>query len=130
MEFLFILILMVLAWFWYDSVKAQDLAMRDCSFACQRRGLQLLDGSVFLKKTRLKQTTNGFRLFRSYGFEFSKGGFYRYPGFCQILGQQVQKITLDMPPPEIDAEDIEVENKIVESNVLPFYPRKHIPFKK
>ena len=132
MERILILLMLALGWFWYDSTKAHDLAASDSQFACQRRGLQFLDGSVFLKKLRIRRTTQGLRLYRIYGFEFSKGGFHRYPGFCKILGQNIQKTTLDMPPESIDPAAAEIQTDIITNNhnLLPFRPRKRVPFKK
>ncbi len=126
MELLLILFIGVLVWFWYDSAKAKDLVMIDCQFACQRRNLQFLDGSVYLKKITIKPTTQGFRWYRVYDFEFSKGGFQRHLGHCQILGYHIQRVILDLPP-DIDHPET---GDISDNPFFPFYPQKYIPFKK
>ncbi len=123
MDLLIILFLALLAWFWYDSVKARELAMKESFFSCQQRGLQFLDASVFLKKIRFRQTTNGFRFYRQYGFEFSKGGYHRYSGYCDLLQHNIQAIHLDIPPDiQADAEIINPKNQ-----VFGFQPQKYLP---
>ena len=127
MDLFIILFLIVLAWFWYDSVKAREQAMKESLFACQQRGLQFLDASVFLKKIRLRQTTNGLRFYRQYGFEFSKGGFYRYMGTCVLLSHHIQTIHLNIPPDIQKTTPVEIAP---ENNIITFQPRKYQPFKK
>lgn len=94
--FIFIAALLALAWFWQDSLKSRERAIRAAALACQEIGAQLLDQTVALKKLRLARTEAGqVNLRRIYEFEFSLAGYERLQGRAYVLGQKLEQIQLD-----------------------------------
>ena len=94
--FIFITALLALAWFWQDSLKSRERAIRAAAIACQEIGAQLLDQTVALKKLRLARTESGqVNLRRIYEFEFSLAGYERLHGRAYVLGQKLEQVQLD-----------------------------------
>ncbi len=64
--------------------------------ACVDAGLQFLDESVALSRTRFARNSNGqLQFLRDYHFEFSDTGDNRRPGVIRMLGEHVEWIGLD-----------------------------------
>lgn len=61
-----IFILLLIGWYWLDSLRARELALGICRAACEQRALQLLDQTVALRRLRLRWTADGIRLRRTY----------------------------------------------------------------
>ncbi len=84
------------AWFWLDTAAARDRARRGAHRLCSELGVQFLDQTVALSRTRLRRGPNGGlcweRLFR---FEFSESGIERYSGRVEILGRRATWAILD-----------------------------------
>lgn len=71
---------------WLDTLRARDLALLVARQQTERLGLQLLDDSVALQRTRVVRTTRGWlALARRYRFEFTETGDSRREGVV-LLG--------------------------------------------
>lgn len=86
----------VLAWWWYDSMRARERALAVAGAACRRDRLQLLDQTVECVKIRPARDGGGrMALQRTYRFEFSDTGDNRRAGSVVILGTTVESIVLE-----------------------------------
>lgn len=83
-------------WYWYAGMQAREQAVAVGRRACRDAGLQLLDESVALRRTRLARNDQGQLQFqRDYQFEFSDTGDNRRPGMIRMLGDRVEWVSLD-----------------------------------
>lgn len=83
-------------WFWYDSMRAREAAVRMGRNACGERGLQFLDETVAIARLRIRRDSNGrLVLARLYAFEFSDTGDNRRNGSIALLGQRVESLQLE-----------------------------------
>ncbi|NIR59562.1 MAG: DUF3301 domain-containing protein [Gammaproteobacteria bacterium] len=90
------LILAVIGWIWFDSMRAREAANRACRDECGRLGVQFLNGTVALESLDLGRDGHGRRrLRRTYGFEFSGTGLERRHGRVVVLGKHVTGLHLD-----------------------------------
>ncbi|EPJ43240.1 MAG: hypothetical protein OFPI_43690 [Osedax symbiont Rs2] len=81
--------------YWINGQKIRELALAAARGECKKLNLQLLDGSVSLKKIRPKRNPTGqLTLRREYQFEFSATGDERYQGKVILLGVMVELIEL------------------------------------
>jgi uncharacterized protein DUF3301 len=88
--------LALLAWLWYDSMRARERAVAAGRSACEREGLQFLDDTVECVSVRpARAETGGARLRRVYRFEFSDTGDNRRAGRIVMLGAEVESLTMD-----------------------------------
>ena len=93
MEIAILIIIGLIAWFWYDSLRAKEAGVKAAREACEEDGLQLLDETIALFS--LKPARNDYGrvvLRRVYNFEFSENGDNRRRGSVHLLGQQVVMI--------------------------------------
>ncbi len=91
-----LLILAALIFFWLDSMKSRENAIRAAHTACREIDVQLLDQTVSLQHIKLARNTRGSLTFRRiYGFEFSVEGTERRSGRAIMNGQKLQQIQLD-----------------------------------
>lgn len=91
-----ILLLMGLAWFWWDSRGVAENAITAARHSCDRAGLTFLNDTVAWTKIRLKRNRLGRMQFqRTYFFEFASDMQQRYRGEIIMMGRQVNKISLD-----------------------------------
>lgn len=82
-------------WFWLDSLKAREIAVRAAQSACQDEGLQFLDETAAVRYLRPARDEAGrLRLRRIYGFEFSDTGDNRRAGTIALLGQDIEWLNL------------------------------------
>ena len=96
-EIVSLLMLAALAWLWFDSVKAREIAVRTARQACASGGLQFLDETVSISRLQPARDDEGRLLLRRiYSFEYSDTGNNRRPGSITMLGLQV--IALDIGP--------------------------------
>lgn len=94
--FIFIAGLLAIAWFWQDSLKSRERAIKAAAIACREIDAQLLDQTVALKKLKLARTEAGhLNLRRIYEFEFSLAGYERLHGRAYMLGQKLEQVQLD-----------------------------------
>lgn len=88
--------LALLAWLWFDSMRARERAVAAGSRACERDGLQFLDETVECVSFRPARDENGrLALRRIYRFEFSDNGDNRRGGSVSLLGGRVESLIMD-----------------------------------
>lgn len=83
-------------WYWYAGMQAREQAIAVGRRACGDAGLQFLDESVALSRTRFARNGSGqLQFLRDYRFEFSDTGNNRRPGVIRMLGDRVEWVSLD-----------------------------------
>jgi transcription elongation factor GreB len=86
----------LLAWLWFDSLRAREAAFDAARRACEADGVQLLDDTVALARSRLRRDAAGhIAILREYRFEFSDTGDNRLRGSVTLLGRQVQVLHVE-----------------------------------
>ncbi len=89
-DWLWLVSLGVVAWFWWDSLQKREIAVRAARFECERASVQFLDDSVALSKMRLRRDNNQrARIYREYSFDYSSVGDDRQVGRVYLLGERV-----------------------------------------
>ena len=93
----FALLLIVLgAFLWADSLKARERAIKAGRSACERYQLQFLDETVAFARMRLARDEEGqLKISRTYTFEFSDTGNNRRHGAIVMLGAEVADMHLE-----------------------------------
>lgn len=87
------MLLFIPGWVAYSGIRVREAALRAGREYCQRHGLQLLDQTVSRKRTSMSRDERGnWRIWRSFGFEFTSDGERRYRGEIVTLGEQVVRI--------------------------------------
>jgi hypothetical protein len=89
--------LLLLAWFWLDSLRAREMATEICRAVCKQRDLQFLDQTVALDHLQLRRTDAGLRWRRLYRFDFSEEGIGRRSGYLVLLGLDLESISMGLP---------------------------------
>ena len=90
--------IVALAWFWYDSRRAAELAIKLCQRACRDMNLQLLDETVAVAGLGLSRDQDGrLKILRRFRFQFSVNGVDRHAGRATMLGTHMESVQLDMP---------------------------------
>jgi hypothetical protein len=85
----------VLVFAWRASVEARATAFVAAHEACERAGLQLLDGTVVFKSWRVARADGGgWRLYRAYLFDYSEDGATRHQGFVILRGHEIEIVGL------------------------------------
>jgi len=92
-----ILCLLLLGWFWLDSLRAREIALAICKRACESEDLQLLDQTVALRRLGLSWRAEGLRLRRVYRFEYSEEGVGRRAGHLVLRGTVPEVLRFDDP---------------------------------
>ncbi len=96
--FILLFVIALVLWLWYAGLRAREIAVRAARETCQRQGLQMLDGSVVLKRMRPQRNRRGhMALLRGYQFEYSEDGMNRQQGFVIVLGFDLQQVGLARP---------------------------------
>jgi hypothetical protein len=98
-----ILLLLLLGWFWLDSLRAREIALGISKAACETRGLQLLDQAVALRRLGLSWQHKGIRLRRVYRFDFSEEGVGRHSGYLVLSGIDLVDLSFGLPEEVSDA---------------------------
>ncbi|WP_062261879.1 DUF3301 domain-containing protein [Endozoicomonas arenosclerae] len=89
------------AWYWADTTKAREIAIRHGKRACKDMNLQFLDGTVVRYSSRPRRGPDGqIHLARDFSFEFTPDGIRRYPGHIRLLGKYLQIMDLQYTRPE------------------------------
>ena len=92
-EMVTLLILAVLVWLWFDSMRARERALASGKRACERDGLMFLDETVECVALGVARNGDGHvALRRTYGFEFSDTGNNRRSGSVVMLGGEVESL--------------------------------------
>src|SRR5438270_10049967 len=98
-EALALLVIVVGALLWADSLKARERAVKAGRSACQRYELQFLDDTVSFARLRLARDDDGqLKLARTYTFEFSDTGNNRRHGAIVMLGGDLLDLHLEPYP--------------------------------
>jgi Protein of unknown function (DUF3301) len=91
-----LLALALLAWLWYDSMRARERAVAAGKSACARERLQFLDETVECTSVRPARDAAGrLQLRRVYRFEFSDDGSRRRAGLIVMLSGEVESLTME-----------------------------------
>ena len=98
MELYGLLLLLLLAWLWFDSLKVRERAVRAARDACAAEDLLFLDDTVSITSLKFARDTQGhIQLQRAYDFEFSSTGNNRVKGSVVMIGQQVALLNVTPP---------------------------------
>jgi hypothetical protein len=94
-----ILVIAAGAFFWLDSLRVRERAVREGKSACERYELQLLDDTVSFARLRLARDGDGqLKIARTYTFEFSDTGNNRRHGAIMMLGSELEDLQLEPYP--------------------------------
>lgn len=89
----FIILAAAAAWFWQDSLAARERANAAAIEACERIGLQFLDGTVAFARIALNRGGSGsIALRRTYVFDYTANSIERRQGFVLLTGQRVESV--------------------------------------
>lgn len=95
MELLALALLTALGWWWFDSLKVREIAVRHAREACATEGLLFLDDTVGIASLKLARNEEGrLQLQRAYDFEFSDTGNNRLRGSVVMLGARMVLLNL------------------------------------
>ena len=101
----FIIIAAAVAWFWQDSLAARERANAAATEACERLGLQFLDGTVAFARIALSRGNGGaLTLRRTYVFDYTAYSIERRQGFVLLAGRHVESV--GYAPGESQAEPV------------------------
>lgn len=93
---LFLLLLAALGWFWFDSLRALEIARYAGKRACADANVQFLDDTVAGIALALVRDKSGRRVLRrTYRFEFSETGNTRLEGQLIVLGGKIESVTME-----------------------------------
>lgn len=95
-----LLLLMLLIWFWRDSLRVREIATRISRTACSSHGVQFLDQTVALRRISLRWLRVGLKFRRVYEFDYSLEGSGRLTGYIVMLGTETETLRIDLPEPE------------------------------
>jgi hypothetical protein len=96
MDFLLILPLGALIWFWLDSLRSLEIARAAATRACSHADVQLLDDTVAGISLALARNALGRRVLRrTYRFEFSETGNTRLEGQLTVQAARVESVTME-----------------------------------
>ncbi|MCA1798631.1 MAG: DUF3301 domain-containing protein [Xanthomonadaceae bacterium] len=85
-----------LVWFWVDTLRARERAVKLCRSSCEQRGLQFLDQTVALERLTPARDQGGrMRWRRRYRFEFTRDGAARERGTIVMIGSMME--AMEMP---------------------------------
>ena len=94
-DLLWVFLLILGGWYLWAGMAAKEQVRRAAANHCAQLGVQLLDDTVALVRTRLKRDNRGqIRLQRSYEFEFTSTGERRYAGLAVLHGQRITQMQL------------------------------------
>jgi len=98
-----ILALVLIGWFWLDSLRAREIATGIGRKACEQRNVQFLDQTVALRRLGIRWLSDGLRWRRVYRFDFSEEGVGRHTGYLILVGLNLEELTLGLPQHNRDA---------------------------
>ncbi|HMN45563.1 MAG TPA: DUF3301 domain-containing protein [Povalibacter sp.] len=89
----FVIAAAAIAWFWQDSLAARERANAAAIDACERLGLQFLDGTVAFARIGWTRSDRGWlTLRRTYVFDYTATSIERLQGFVVLSGQRVDTV--------------------------------------
>jgi hypothetical protein len=84
-----------LLWFWQNSLRARELALRAARAMCRAQQLQLLDATVSAHRLQLQRGEEGrLQLRRTFQFSYSEDGDSRHTGFVIVAGNRIEQMGL------------------------------------
>ncbi len=93
---LFLALLAAVVWYWFDSLRALEIARKTGKRVCSDADVQFLDDTVASIALALVRDNSGRRVLRrTYRFEFSETGNTRLEGRLILLGDKVESVTMD-----------------------------------
>jgi len=96
MDLFWMVLFAALIAYWLNAMRAKELARYEAKRLCQQSAVLLLDDTVSLQRLRLKRNSFGQMSFlRTYDFEFTLDGEFRYNGEVSLLGKRVLDSRLD-----------------------------------
>lgn len=96
--FILLALIAALVWFWLDSMRAREVALKRCKSLCTQMNVQLLDQTVHVARLRVDRNARGqLRLRRFYVYEFSIDGEDRWYGIVILLGQRLEYLRMEHP---------------------------------
>lgn len=94
----FIVVLIAVIWYWWDTQRSNEMALQSCRLRCRSAGLQLLDATVTRRRTWLRRGPGGIQICRLYSFDYSifEGSDFgeRGQGYIVLIGDQVVETNL------------------------------------
>jgi len=88
----------LLGWFWADSLRAREYALRICRKACAQIDAQLLDETVALRRLGVARSRQGHAVWRrTYNFEYTLDGAERLRGSIVLRGRAVETVAIRSP---------------------------------
>jgi len=98
MDVVYLVIAVLLARFWWQTMQARERAEKLALIACERENVQMLDGTVSLKKFSYEKNKKGQRVFlRYFNFTFSTTGADRHTGTISMFRLHQQYLVMDLP---------------------------------
>ena len=92
-----VLLLLSVVWYWFDAMKAKEIARHRAGEACKSSNLVFLDETVAISKLWPRRNHLGqMSLYREYQFEFTSDGEFRYQGKITMLGKRVLSVDMDV----------------------------------
>lgn len=96
LDLLFLLLLAALGWFWFDSLRALEVARNAGRRTCNNAGVQFLDDTVAGIALGLGRDEQGRSVLRrTYRFEFSDTGDNRLEGRIILLGAKIESVSME-----------------------------------
>jgi uncharacterized protein DUF3301 len=96
LDWLPVALLAAAGWFWFDSMRARESAVRRGKETCKSEALLFLDDTVALASLGIARDRRGRLLLRrTYRFEFSDTGNNRLKGSVVVMGRFVELVTLE-----------------------------------
>src|SRR5690606_9584702 len=84
------------AWCWFDSMRALEIAREAGRRRCTQSGLSLPDDTGVLTRLRLRRDEGGhMTLYREYQFEFTGDGRARHGGEIVMLGNRIVSLVME-----------------------------------
>ncbi|WP_237065739.1 DUF3301 domain-containing protein [Microbulbifer guangxiensis] len=94
-DLFWLFLLALVGWYLWNGMAAKEQVRRAAARHCMQLGVQLLDDTVVLVRTRLRRDDRGqLRLQRNYEFEFTSTGERRYSGVVTLHGQRITQMQL------------------------------------
>ncbi len=82
-----------IAWFWQDSLAAREIANAAAVDACERLGLQFLDGTVAFARVTVRRGSSGWLVLRrTYVFDYTSNSIERRQGFIVVSERRVETV--------------------------------------
>jgi Protein of unknown function (DUF3301) len=97
LELLGLVVLILIALLWFDSLQAREVAVRAARTACETEGLLFLDDTVGIISVKPARDNEGrLKLQRAYAFEYSDTGNNRVTGSVVMLGKRVMLLNIGL----------------------------------